>query len=193
MAHSSQIDDVQISGLNSKTAAEIVGLIRAEIDASRAETGEALSRPPETTRRSAFAASGQIWVAVGTMITTLALVLGIFQWQITNLSEDIRANSDSLRAEIGSVRAEIGSVRAEIGSLRAEIGAEIEAEIGSVREEIRSVREEIRSVREEVGSVREEVGSVREEVGTLRGEIATLRERIARVETLLLDRLPTSP
>ena len=175
MAHSSAIDDeVRISGLNSETVAEIVGLIRAEIKASGMQ-----SRPPASASGPTFNVGGQIWAAAGTAIATVTLVVGIFLWQLTDLREDMRADSQSIRMEIGSVRAEIRSVRAEIG-------AEIEAEIGSVREEIGSVREEI-------GSVRAEIGSVREEVGTLRGEVAALRERIARVETLLLDRLPTTP
>ena len=171
MAHSSAIDDeVRISGLNSETVAEIVGLIRAEIKA-----GGMQSRPPASASGPTFNVGGQIWAAAGTAIATATLIVGIFLWQLTDLREDMRADSQSIRMEIGSVRAEIRSVRAEI-----------EAEIGSVREEIGSVRAEI-------GSVRAEIGSVREEVGTLRGEVAALRERIARVETLLLDRLPAAP
>ncbi len=139
MAHSSPIDDdVRISGLNSETAAEIVSLIRAEIKAS-----ELHSRPSAAARGPTIDASAHIWAAAGTTIATATLVVGIFLWQLTDLREDMRADSQSIRMEIGSVRAEIGSVR--------------------------------------------------EEVGTLRGEVAALRERIVRVETLLLDRLPTSP
>ena len=150
MAHSSPMDETQISGLSSKTAAEIVDLVRteiraeivdlvrAEIDASRTKAGETHPQPQEAIGRPKFAASGQIWTAVGTTIATVALIVGIFQWQLTDFREEMRADSRSIRAEIGNVWAEFGNVRTEIGSLREEVFA-IRGEVAALGERVARV------------------------------------------------------
>ena len=121
------MNETQISGLDSKTVAEIVDLvrteIRAEIGASRTKVSETHPQPQEAIGRPMSAVSGQIWTAVGTTIATVALIVGIFQWQLTDFREEMRANSQSIRAEIGNVREEVAAIRGEVAAIRGEVAA----------------------------------------------------------------------
>ena len=76
-----------------------------------------------------------------------------------------------------------GALYTEIKLLRTDIGNELAA----IRTEIGSVRTEIGSVRMEIGSVRMELGN---EIMANREVTAELAERLARIEGILLDRLP---
>lgn len=72
-------------------------------------------------RRPAFATSGQVWAAAGTTIATgiatVALIIGIFQWQLIDFREEMRAETGSIREEIFAIRGEVAALGERIGAL----------------------------------------------------------------------------
>ena len=125
MARPSPIDEPRISGLDSKTVAEIVDLVRtevrAEIAASRTKAGETHPRPQGAVHHPAIATSRQVWAAAGTTIAAVALIAGFFLWQLADFRDEMRANFQSIRAEIGSVREEVAAIRGEVAALGEQV------------------------------------------------------------------------
>ena len=199
MANTSQMEQLQASGMDHKTAEAISNAIaRAIKDAKPA------------------ASTGSIgWLGVGTLLASVGMMMGVVIWQSDTIRSGLRAEIGSVRAEIGSLRdgfsAEIGSVRdgfsAEIGSVRddfrAEIGgvrSDMRAEFGSVRAEMGSIRAEMGEMQEKIGSMQEKIGRMQEEISKVRTEldeirsaISSLGEQMIRFEMLIQDRLPSAP
>ena len=198
MANTSQMEQLQASGMDRKTAEAISNVIARAIEDAKPA-----------------ASTGSIgWLGVGTLLASVGMMMGVVIWQSDAIRSDMRAEIGSLRddfrAEIGGVRsdmrAEFSSVRAEMGSIRAEMG-EMQEKIGSMQEKIGSMQEKIGSVQEKIGSVQEKIGSVQEKIGSMQEEISKMRteldevrsaisalgEQMIRFEMLIQDRLPSAP
>ena len=188
MANTSQMEQLQASGMDRKTAEAISNVIARAIEDAKPA-----------------ASTGSIgWLGVGTLLASVGMMMGVVIWQSDAIRSDMRAEIGSLRddfrAEIGSLRddfrAEIGGVRSdmrtEFSSVRAEMGS-IRAEMGEMQEKIGSMQEKIGSVQEKIGSMQEEISKMRTELDEARSAISALGEQMIRFEMLIQDRLPSAP
>lgn len=112
----------------------------------------------------------------GTEYVTVAEVRKLVHSEI---KAEQRSTASTWIAAIAALALILGFIQWHVTGLRDDMWTGLE----TVRAEVQSVRNDMR----------DEIGSIRAEVSMLRGEISSLGERMARVEVLLVDRLPTAP
>ena len=109
------MDQLQASGLDSKTAAAIRNEIRSAIETAFQEQAAALPSQLQGTENWPTNSGNRVnWITVGITIAATALVLGFIYWQITDFSERMQTEFALILEEIAKLRTEIGNIREEL-------------------------------------------------------------------------------